>query len=300
MNTNISKFTTSRHVAVFFIFIFIAIAGYGYFNVYSDLKDTKSELESAKQEFQVKKIEWEGLLSQATVDNQNLITALQEEQKRNGDFQNEIEDITSTVQTLEKLSQTDPELLQKYSKVFFLNEHYAPENLYNIDKKYLEDEKKPQKIHSEVWSYLENMLDDAFYDDDITLKIVSGFRSFTEQSSLKSGYKVVYGSGTANQFSADQGYSEHQLGTTVDISTPSETAVFTNFESTPAYQWLVDNAYRYGFVLSYPKGNTYYQFEPWHWRFVGEDLARYLHKKRINFYDMDQRDINKYLVKIFD
>jgi hypothetical protein len=60
------------------------------------------------------------------------------------------------------------------------------------------------------------------------------------------------------------------------------------------------NAYKYGFVLSYPKGNVYYVFEPWHWRFVGEKLAADLNKSGDYFYDWDQRKIDTYLVNVFD
>ncbi len=299
MRKDFLKFTTKKHIVIFSVFVLCFLVGYGYFHVYSNLKITKFELDSVKKDFQIKKIEWEGLLSQVTVEKQNLETALEEEQKKSGTFQSKIEDITNTVEKLEKLRDTDPELLQKYSKVFFLNEHYEPEEVVDIDEKFLEDKNKPQQIHAGVWPHLRDMLEDAL-DDDVVLTVVSGYRSFSEQTDLKTGYKFIYGAGTANQFSADQGYSEHQLGTAVDFSTPDENAVFTSFESTKAYKWLSDNAYRYGFILSYPKGNIYYQFEPWHWRFVGESLARSLHRKNINFYDMDQRDINKYLVKIFD
>jgi LAS superfamily LD-carboxypeptidase LdcB len=74
----------------------------------------------------------------------------------------------------------------------------------------------------------------------------------------------------------------------------------TSFENTDAYKWLQENGYRYGFILSYPKGNSYYVYEPWHWRFVSEDLARRLHRKNENFYDWDQRDIDQYLLNFFD
>jgi D-alanyl-D-alanine carboxypeptidase len=60
------------------------------------------------------------------------------------------------------------------------------------------------------------------------------------------------------------------------------------------------NAYKYGFTLSYPKGNTSYVFEPWHWRFVGVKLATDLHNQGKNFYDLDQRSIDAYLVNFFD
>jgi D-alanyl-D-alanine carboxypeptidase len=86
---------------------------------------------------------------------------------------------------------------------------------------------------------------------------------------LKSQYRVTYGAGTANSFSADQGYSEHQLGTTVDFTTPKVGGTLTGFDKTDSYKWLQNNAYKYGFILSYPSSNGYYIFEPWHWRFVG-------------------------------
>ena len=110
---------------------------------------------------------------------------------------------------------------------------------------------------------------------------------------------MTFGSG-ANKFSAEQGYSEHQLGTTIDFTTPALGASFSAFDTTSAYEWLQGNAHRFGFVLSYPKGNAYYIYEPWHWRFVGVELATKLHTEGKRFYDMDQREINDYLSKIFD
>ena len=130
--------------------------------------------------------------------------------------------------------------------------------------------------------------------------MVSAYRSFGEQAALKSSYKVTYGAGTANSFSADQGYSEHQLGTTIDFTTGYLGANFAGFDKSDAYAWLLDNAYKYGFIISYPKTNAYYTYEPWHWRFVGKKLARYLHTTNERFYDLDQRTIDSYLITIFD
>jgi D-alanyl-D-alanine carboxypeptidase len=209
-----------------------------------------------------------------------------------------IDNISGTVGDLQKLANTDEELLKKYSKVYFLNENYVPSKLTEIDKQYLFGQGSNLLIHGDVWPYLKDLLEDA-NDNGIKLRIASAFRSFDAQASLKAGYTVVYGSG-ANQFSADQGYSEHQLGTTVDFTTPAVGGVFDSFEKDPAYKWLNENAYKYGFVLSYPKNNSYYKFEPWHWRFVGTDLAKDLHNENKHFYDLDQRDIDKYLISIFE
>ena len=110
---------------------------------------------------------------------------------------------------------------------------------------------------------------------------------------------MLYGVG-ANQFSADQGYSEHQLATTVDLITKGLGGQLPGFDKTDAYKWLEKRAYKYGFILSYPSGNSYYMYEPWHWRFVGVKLATYLHNTDRNFYDIDQREIDTYLSNIFD
>ena len=87
-------------------------------------------------------------------------------------------------------------------------------------------------------------------------------------------------------------------------SKPSGASIYINDKLysnlTPAYQWMTDNAHKYGFVLSYPKDNSYYVYEPWHWRFVGVKLATDLHNQGKNFYDLDQRVIDTYLVNIFD
>ncbi len=204
----------------------------------------------------------------------------------------------SSLGTLEKLSKTDPELLQKYSKVFFLNEHYAPERLAQIEKEYTYDESRPEKVHAAVLPYLEDLLNEA-KDDGIELFVKSAFRSYNEQSALKSAYKVTYGAGTANTFSADQGYSEHQLGTTVDFISTGQGGNLNGFEKTAAYEWLQKNAHKYGFVLSYPPNNAHYIFEPWHWRYVGESLADYLYDREKYFYELEQRQIDEYLAELF-
>lgn len=147
--------------------------------------------------------------------------------------------------------------------------------------------------------FLQAMLT-AASSSNATMYVASAYRSFGTQAALKSEYVMTYGEG-ANTFSADQGYSEHQLGTTVDlITTGMGGELTTDFAKTDAFKWLQANAYKYGFEMSYPEGNSYYQYEPWHWRFVGVKLTNYLHKNSMNFYDMDQRAIDAYLPDLFD
>lgn len=237
----------------------------------------------------------------ASTTSEKLLVAdsLQKEKENTYIFQNQIQNLAGTVGVLEKLSKTDTELLKKYSKVYFLNENYIPPKLTLIPEQYIFEKNKKIEIHEQVWPHLQTMLESAKADGVIIL-IASGYRSFGTQAGLKSTYKVIYGAGTANKFSADQGYSEHQLGTTLDFTTPEIGGALVGFDKTPAYKWLTENAHKYGFVMSYPKNNSYYIFEPWHYRFVSIPLATSLHNDNLHFYDLDQRVIDQYLINFFE
>lgn len=254
--------------------------------------NTRSEAQTAQL------AQLETLSSGTQTQLSSLLDVLKSQETKSSEFEQKISAISSTVGTLDKLRNTDKELLMKYSKTYFLNEHYVPFSLSNIGVEYLYGKTTPLQIHSSVWPHLKDLLEDA-QGDDVDIKIVSAYRSFERQAALKSAYTITYGSG-ANTFSADQGYSEHQLGTTVDITTPSIGALKASFDGTTAYKWMDDHAHEYGFVLSYPKNNKFYIYEPWHWRFVGIELATKLHNENKHLYDLEQREIDTYLVNIFD
>ena len=257
-----------------------------------------TELDQRATELDQKAKELSTDLSAAEQNIRSTKESVASTQSQLGGVAQTVGEISDTVNTLEKLSKTDEELLQKYSKVYFLNEHFVPGRLIEIKKVYLYSERKPEFFHELAWPYLKDLLAGA-EGDSMIIYIKSAYRSFNEQQSLKSAYTVAYGDG-ANQFSADQGYSEHQLGTTVDFITIGLGGLLPGFENTEPYQWLLSNAYKYGFVLSYPQNNQYYIFEPWHWRFIGVKLAITLREQNKNFYDLDQREIDTYLVNIFD
>ena len=85
----------------------------------------------------------------------------------------------------------------------------------------------------------------------------------------------------ADRYSARPGYSEHQTGLAVDINTTS-----TSFEHSRQFKWLQKHAHEYGFILRYPKGKewiTGYAYEPWHYRYVGEDVAKIIYKEGITY-----------------
>lgn len=259
------------------------------------LKTTQQELVTSKETIlalEKQNQELGGTLSLTQAEKDKLGNDLEDEQKKS-------KRLEARADKYKKLALTDKQLLAKYSKVYFLNENYSPTKLDDIDDKYVLPSGKKLQFLDPALPYLEDLLEDAD-EAGVDLRVVSAYRSFEEQMALKSHYKIIYGAGTANTFSADQGYSEHQLGTTVDFGTPTVPGAMSAFENTTAYKWLLENAHEYGFVISYPKSNSYYIYEPWHWRFIGEDLASDLHDDKKSFYDLDQREIDKYLIKIFD
>ena len=311
-NTSMTSFNLKHHLKTnesliisfsVLLIIIIGLATYAYIiqnnlskridTISANIIDLNTRLSSTTGELQ-------NSIQQTSATLSNSLSATQQNvQQQLGGVQSQVGNLSGTLNTLQKLAQTDPELLKKYSKVYFLNENYVPAQLSEIPLAYQYSNNKQLLIHTNVLPHLEDMIN-AASSSGIQLYAFSAYRSFAEQRALKTEYRITYGAGTANSFSADQGYSEHQLGTALDMITSGLGGVLDGFDNTNAYTWMQNNAYRYGFELSYPKNNGYYVYEPWHWRFVGIKLANYLHSNNLNFYDLDQRTIDSYLVNIWD
>lgn len=112
----------------------------------------------------------------------------------------------------------------------------------------------------------------------IQLNLQSGYRSYNFQVALYDRYVSEQGQTTADEQSARPGYSEHQTGLAADLGSPNtpDCEVAQCFGSTPAGQWLAANSYKYGFIIRYPLGKqqiTGYEYEPWHVRYIGTELA---------------------------
>lgn len=124
---------------------------------------------------------------------------------------------------------------------------------------------------------LRKLLDDAAASG-ISLKNISAYRSYNTQNTTYSEWVAQYGQTKADTFSMRPGHSEHQTGFAIDLgNSDGNCALEICFGETPAGQWLEANAANYGFIIRYPEGkeaNTGLQYEPWHLRFVGIDLAK--------------------------
>jgi D-alanyl-D-alanine carboxypeptidase len=134
------------------------------------------------------------------------------------------------------------------------------------------------KIYNDLIALYEEALNAGFI-----MRIISGFRSYQTQSAvyenwinqeMSKGYNRKEAESIAAQYSARPGYSEHQLGTTVDLG--AESCPSFSDCNNKIWAWLKDNAYRFGFILSYPPNTqhiTGYVYEPWHYRWIGRELA---------------------------
>ena len=116
----------------------------------------------------------------------------------------------------------------------------------------------------------------AAADNGTPLSILAAYRSHTQQADLYSRRVDELGGTEAGSRVARPGHSEHQLGTTIDVTSEGMADVDQSWGATPTGQWVATNAYKFGFLLSYPQGasdRTCYDYEPWHLRYVGRDQA---------------------------
>lgn len=111
----------------------------------------------------------------------------------------------------------------------------------------------------------------AAAEEGLDIYLSSGFRSYEYQSQIYNNYSNIYGSETADTFSARPGHSEHQTGLAIDVNTIDD-----SFAGTPEAIWLAEHAHEFGFIIRYPADKvdiTGYKYEPWHIRYLGVELA---------------------------
>ena len=144
-----------------------------------------------------------------------------------------------------------------------------------------------QEVDSRIYPYLQDLFD-AMREDGIYPIVREGYRTADEQQRIlddkvmafiREGYSKSRAKRLAEKWVAIPGTSEHQLGIAVDINADKEKS--SNEE---VYEWLAENAYKYGFILRYPQGKediTGTAYEPWHYRYVGEEAAEEIFNRQI-------------------
>ena len=156
------------------------------------------------------------------------------------------------------------------NKTFALPSDYVPVDSYQT----VSGDKCNQCIDKDAMEAFLLMRSDAI-SLGLNIYISSGYRSYSYQEKLYNNYVSVSGKEKADTYSARPGHSEHQTGTCFDLNTIDD-----SFADTDEGKWVNENAYLYGFIIRYPKGKesiTGYQYESWHLRYVGKELASLLY-----------------------
>ena len=168
-------------------------------------------------------------------------------------------------------------LVNKYHR---LKSSYVPSDLEAISTKYNQGyNNKMRKVAKEAF---EKMCEAALADN-ITIYSGSAYRSYSYQQNLYNRYVSTNGFKAAETFSARAGYSEHQTGLATDVMNKSLDFIS---KSDKEYDWLINNSYKYGFILRYPEGKediTGYMYEEWHFRYLGVDVATKLYETNLTY-----------------
>lgn len=168
-------------------------------------------------------------------------------------------------------------LVNKYNS---LNENYIPTDLVDVSIMYAYS---GHKLREDAYNAYLNMAKDA---RKLGLKLIisSSFRTYDKQESSYKSFVNKYGEKEALTLAAKAGCSEHQTGLAMDIVTSLKED--EDFTSTDEFSWLKENAYKYGFILRYKEGTediTGYSYEPYHYRYVGIDIAKIIYEEDITF-----------------
>lgn len=170
-------------------------------------------------------------------------------------------------------------LLNKY---YHANETYQGKDLIKVDSQY-NLYGSEFYLSEECYQAFLKMYEDAL-EAGYGFKINSAYRSYESQVKIYQGWVNKDGQTLADTYSARAGFSEHQTGYAFDV----RDFPFTNddYSKTKSFTWVSENAYKYGFIIRFPKDKEYitgYQYEPWHYRYCGEECAKYIHDTGITF-----------------
>lgn len=175
--------------------------------------------------------------------------------------------------------------LMLVNKFYGLSENYEPTDLVKVSSTYGYEGKK---VSESIYDSLTNMLD-AAKENGYTLLVNQGYRSYADQLEAYTDIEDVNGTEVADNRAARAGHSEYQTGLSVELSTyGSEVGTET--------QWLLDNSYRFGFIVRYPEGTsdiTGFTSDPWRVRYVGREAATKIHNENITFDEYYAFYINK-------
>ena len=175
---------------------------------------------------------------------------------------------------------TSKDTLMIVNKHYKIENNYKPGNLVTV----LSEHGYPNKIRADVYEEFKKMYN-AAKNDNVSIFIASPYRSYSDQNALYTYYINTDGKKNADTYSARPGFSEHHTGLAMDLI-PEYGLDLDTFENSDGFKWMQENAYKYGFILRYPKDKEYitgYIYEPWHYRYVGISAATTIKNEGLTF-----------------
>ena len=175
---------------------------------------------------------------------------------------------------------TSKDTLMIVNKHYKIENNYKPGNLVTV----LSEHGYPNKIRADVYEEFKKMYN-AAKNDNVSIFIASPYRSYSDQNALYTYYVNTDGKQNADTYSARPGFSEHHTGLAMDLI-PEYGLDLDTFENSDGFKWMQENAYKYGFILRYPKDKEYitgYIYEPWHYRYVGISAATTIKNEGLTF-----------------
>ena len=169
-------------------------------------------------------------------------------------------------------------LMVLVNKLNRLQSNYVPHDLEQISLNYATNNKFLRKEAKENFEKLSSDAKKIGY----SIIAVSAYRDYDYQENLFNNYVKEKGENYALKCSAKAGHSEHQTGLSVDVMGSNND--YDQFEKSKEFDWMKNNSYKYGFILRYPKGKEYitgFKYEPWHYRYVGKDIASIIYTEGI-------------------
>ncbi len=206
---------------------------------------------------------------------------------------------SSRINTNKRVTTLNPNSITALvNKQIFLPEDYEPEDLVIPNIKFSFNSYHQKKLmREEAARAIEDMFN-ASDEAGLSLRAVSGYRSYERQYELFIANVKRAGLERALRISAMPGCSEHQMGLAMDVSTKSVSYSLNNrFANTPEGKWLAENSYKYGYIIRYPEGKediTGYSYESWHIRYVGTQLAKELYEKDLTLEEYYGFEINPF------
>lgn len=181
----------------------------------------------------------------------------------------------------EYITDTHKDYLMLVNKFYKLDNNYERNDIANISLNYAYDGQSASILVIEAF---DKMWKDAKSELGVHLMVNSSYRSYETQDLVYNEFKKV-SQKYADDYAARPGHSEHQTGLAIDIAS-LEHRLEKDFSVSEEYEWLKQNAHKYGFILRYPEGKanlTGYETESWHFRYVGVDVATQIYEENITF-----------------